>query len=98
LFDVGDGPVYVARSAQVMIEGLILPKRLPGSAQYLIRTSGRRSLQPPHQPWHRNQREDQQVYVVRHHDPSAEFVEAPLVGSAQDGVRDQIANPPVFEP
>ncbi len=36
--------------------------------------------------------------VVRHHDPRAEMVEAPLVGADQDGVRNQIGNPPVIEP
>jgi len=51
-----------------------------------------------HQPWNRNQREDQQMHVVRHHDPGAKIVEAPLVGADQDGVRDQIGNPLVFEP
>jgi len=38
------------------------------------------------------------MHVVRHHDPGAKIVEAPLVGADQDGVRDQIGNPLVFEP
>jgi hypothetical protein len=38
------------------------------------------------------------MYVVRHHDPGAEIVESPLVGSDQDGVRNQIGNPLLFEP
>ncbi len=36
--------------------------------------------------------------MIRHYDPGAELVEAPLVGSDQDGVRDQLSNPLIFEP
>jgi hypothetical protein len=38
------------------------------------------------------------MYVVPHHDPGEEIVEAPLVGSDQDGMPDWVGYALVFEP
>ena len=45
-----------------------------------------------------NQRENQQMHMVRHHHPSSKFIEVPLAVPNQNRMGDKIRNARVIEP
>jgi hypothetical protein len=72
------------RIANQPVIGLILPKRLSGEAEHLVRSTGRESLERLHDLGSRNGRSDQQVDMIGHHHVSMERVLAPVVGAILD--------------
>jgi hypothetical protein len=96
--DICYGPLYLTRITKVMVEGFVLPERLPSPAQDSVCASGRRPFQPSHQHRYRDQRENQQMHVVRHYHPGTKMIEVPLALSDPNGVGDLIGNPRVPEP
>ena len=81
-----------------MIVGFVLPEWLSGALQQVIGAARGRSLQPARDHGEIGSGLDEHVYMIRHRNPGAEFVEALIAFSDLDRLRDEIRYAAVFEP
>ena len=96
---------YIAKDANELsfisnpvIVRLILPERLSGSPQKQIGVPCRRTLQPSSDNRQLGPREHQNVYMIRHDDPSKEIIKMSVAITALNSTRDHGRNPRVFQP
>lgn len=81
-----------------MVVGFILPERLPHPTEDLIRSARSRPLQPARNDWDCSLRQKEQMYVIGHNDPSAQFVEKSLFFADFERIRKHARDPLVLEP
>jgi hypothetical protein len=66
----------LALISYVVVERLILPKRVAGAVQESIGSASRGAFQPPRQNGYRHERQNQNVNVIGHDNPGIEFIES----------------------
>ena len=91
-FDIRDNPLELVHIPDPMIVALGLPERLPGAAQDPIPFTGGGALQRSQQAGRRDQRQQQDVDVIGHHNPGlkpvmSQFHPAPQRGHDGSGDR-----------